>query len=72
MIKLSKKEVEDYLIEIFDFIENGDSKFKGHPGLYFFHTKKELKEKMNELLNKNEYDEFDIYYITSLLIKYVG
>lgn len=48
MIKLSKKEVEDYLIEIFDFIENGDSKFKGHPGLYFFHTKKELKEKMND------------------------
>lgn len=40
MIKLSKKEAEDYLIKIFDFIENGDSKFNGHPGLYFFHTKK--------------------------------
>ena len=33
--------------------------------------KKELKEKMNELLNKNEYDEFDLYYITSLLIKFM-
>lgn len=71
MIKLSKKEVEDYLIKIFDFIENGDSKFKGHPGVYFFHTKKELKEKIDELLNKNEYDEFDLYYITSLLIKFM-
>ena len=45
MFKLNKKEAEDYLIKIFDFIENGDSKFKGHPGLYFFHTKTELKEK---------------------------
>ena len=65
MFKLNKKEAEDYLIKIFDFIENGDSKFKGHPGLYFFHTKTELKEKINELLSENEYDEFDLYYITS-------
>ena len=42
MFKLNKKEAEDYLIKIFDFIENGDSKFKGHPGLYFFHTKTSL------------------------------
>ena len=54
MFKLNKKEAEDYLIKIFDFIENGDSKFKGHPGLYFFHTKTELKEKINELLSENE------------------
>ncbi len=42
MFKLSKKEVEDYLIKIFDFIENGDSKFNGHPGLdyIFFIPKK--------------------------------
>ena len=44
MFKLNKKEAEYYLIKIFDFIENGDSKFNGHPGLYFFHTKEELKE----------------------------
>ena len=49
MFKLNKKEAEDYLIKIFDFIENGDSKFKGHPGLYFFHTKTELKEKIKGL-----------------------
>ena len=71
MFKLNKKEAEDYLIKIFDFIENGDSKFKGHPGLYFFHTKTELKEKINELLSENEYYEFDLYYITSLLIKFM-
>ena len=52
MFKLNKKEAEDYLIKIFDFIENGDSKFKGHPGLYFFHTKTELKEKINEPVNR--------------------
>lgn len=45
MFKLNKKELEDYLIKIFDFIENGDLKFKGHPGLYFFHTKEELKKR---------------------------
>lgn len=71
MFKLNKKEAEYYLIKIFDFIENGDSIFKGHPGLYFFHTKTELKEKINELLSENEYDEFDLYYITSLLIKFM-
>ena len=71
MFKLNKKEAEDYLIKIFDFIENGDSKFKGHPGLYFFHTKTELKEKINELLSENEYYEFDLYYITSLLIRFM-
>ena len=48
MNKLNKDETKKYIIEIFDFIENGDSKFKGHPGLYFFHTKEELKEKINE------------------------
>lgn len=36
MNKLNKNETKKYIIEIFDFIENGDSKFKGHPGLYFF------------------------------------
>ena len=71
MNKLNKDETKKYIIKIFNFIENGDSKFNGHPGLYFFHTKKELEEKINELLNKNEYDEFDIYYITSLLIKFM-
>ena len=68
---MKQKSIEYYLIKIFDFIENGDSKFKGHPGLYFFHTKKELEEKTKELLNENKYDEFDIYYITSLLIKFM-
>ena len=71
MNKLNKNETKKYIIKIFDFIENGDSKFNGHPGLYFFHTKEELKEKINELLSENEYDEFDIYYITSLLIKFM-
>ena len=56
MNKLNKDETKKYIIKIFNFIENGDSKFKGHPGLYFFHTKKELEEKIKELLNKEEYD----------------
>ena len=62
MNKLNKDETKKYIIKIFNFIENGDSKFKGHPGLYFFHTKKELEEKIKELLNKEEYDELDIDY----------
>ena len=55
MFKLNKKEAEYYLIKIFDFIENGDSKFNGHPGLYFIHTKKELKEKIHTFSNEDEY-----------------
>ena len=51
MNKLNKDETKKYIIKIFNFIENGDSKFKGHPGLYFFHTKKELEEKIKELIN---------------------
>ena len=42
MNKLNKDETKKYIIKIFNFIENGDSKFKGHPGLYFFHTKNEI------------------------------
>ena len=51
MNKLNKDETKKYIIKIFNFIENGDSKFKGHPGLYFFHTKKELEEKITNLVD---------------------
>ena len=61
MNKLNKDETKKYIIKIFNFIENGDSKFKGHPGLYFFHTKKQIEEKIKELLNKEQYDELEIY-----------
>ena len=69
MTKINKNETKKILTEIFNYFENGDSNFEGHPAFYFFHSKEELAIKTNELLNKNEYDQFDIYYIASELIK---
>ena len=73
---MNKIETKNKIIEIFDYIENGkvviDKKiFKGHPGLYFFHTKEDFNEKLDLLLNEEEYDRYDIYYIVQSLIKFL-
>ena len=46
----SKEEAKKVIQDAFNFIDNGkvvwkDMEFFGHPGFYFFHTKKELKQK---------------------------
>ena len=76
MIQLTKKQMQEYIDKIIEFIDNGvisvDNRiFYGHPGFYFFHTKKELYEKINLCLNKELYDKYDLYYITNYLIKYM-
>lgn len=40
MNKLNKNETKKYIIKIFDFIENGDSKFNGHLDYIFFIPRK--------------------------------
>ena len=44
---MNKIEAKDTIYKVFDYIDNGVIKtdfgdFAGHPGLYFFHTKKEF------------------------------
>lgn len=72
----SKEEVIKILKSIFAFIDHGTIKidnkvFTGHPGLYFFYSKDELSLKILEVLNKDYYDRYDIYYIGNKLIKYM-
>lgn len=72
----SRKDVNNIINDIFDFIDNGiiktkDKIFAGHPGLYFFHSKEDLLREINSLLNKDNYNKYDIYYLVNKLIKYM-
>lgn len=72
----SKNRAKEYINNVIEFIDNGEIKFendtyKGHPCFYLIHSKYELNNKVNEYLNKNNYDEYDIYFIISKLIKYM-
>lgn len=76
MEKLTKEDAKKNIYYIFEFIDNGEVKteydtFYGHPGLYFFHSKSDLEKKIDESLNKDTYDKYDIYYIVNKLIKYM-
>ncbi len=76
MKQLSIVEAKNCISQIFNFIDSGkvvwdDDVFYGHPGLYFFHSKKEFEEQLRQSLVKDVYDRYDIYYITNKLIKYM-
>lgn len=76
MKQLTKKEAQDHIHSIFEFINSGktqmgDYTYYGHPGFYFFHTKEDLNTKIDQYLNKKFYDEYDIYYIANMLIRYM-
>ena len=73
---MNKIETKNKILEIFKYIENGkviidNKKFNGHPDLYFFHQKEEFYNELELLLNKEEYDRYDIYYIVQRLIKFL-
>lgn len=73
---LAKKDAKKCIDSILNFIDSGevrteDDIFYGHPGFYFFHTKEELDNRLNQYLNKDFYDRYDIYYISNLLINYM-
>ena len=53
----SKEEVRKIIQDAFNFIDNGkvvwkDMAFLGYPGFYFFHTKNELDQKIENQLVK--------------------
>ena len=74
---MNRRQVKDKILEIFDFIENKEivyngKTYYGHPGLYFFHTKKEFQDLLDkELEKKKRFNKYDLYYITNKLIKFL-
>ena len=73
---INKIDVKKIIIKIFDYIEQGEEiteyeTFKGHPGLYFFHSKDEFNNILDLSLTKEEYDRYDIYYIVQKMIKFL-
>lgn len=72
----SKNEAKKVIQDAFNFIDNGkvvwkDMEFFGHPGFYFFHTKKELEQKIESQLVKDKYNQYDLCYIMNSLIKFM-
>lgn len=73
---MNKIEAKDTIYKVFDYIDNGVIKtdfgdFAGHPGLYFFHTKKEFETMLDSYLNKEFYSRYDIYYMIERLVKFL-
>lgn len=77
MVKsFSKEEARKIIQDAFNFIDNEkvvwkDMEFLGHPGFYFFHTKNELEQKIENQLVKDKYDQYDLCYIMNFLIKFM-
>lgn len=72
----NKEEASRVIQDAFNFIDNGkvvwkDMEFFGHPGFYFFHTKKELEQKIENQLVKDKYDQYDLCYVMNSLIKFM-
>lgn len=73
---MNKNDTKETIIKIFNYIDSYEETFesviyKGHPGLYFFHTKEEFNKKLELYLEKENYDRYDIYYIVRKLIKFL-
>lgn len=73
---MNRLDTKNIIKKIFDYIDCGEviteyDTFKGHPGLYFFHTKEEYNKMLDLYLEKEEYDRYDIYYIIQRLIKFL-
>lgn len=68
---MDRLQIKNKILDIVDFIENGNTHF-GHPGLYFFHSKKEFVNLLDkELEKKKRFNKYDLYYITNKLIKFL-
>lgn len=73
---MNKKEFIETLLETIDFLDFGTSEYggttyHGHPKFYFLHTKEEFNNELYRIIeNKEIYDEYDIYYYLSYMIKY--
>lgn len=73
---MDRGKIKEIINYIFNYIDKGIdvteyTTYKGHPALYFFHSKEEFNKKLDSLLIKNLYDKYDLYYITQSLIKFL-
>ncbi len=73
---MNKEELINKIIDIVNFITNGKVKmfnqtFNGHPCFYLLHTKEELKQKLDSILKEKKYDNYDLYYYTNYMFKYM-
>lgn len=73
---MTKEETKEKILDIMEYLDNGECEFdgvlyKGHPGFYHFHTKEEMLVKLEEFLDKDAYDRYDLYYIVQKLIKFL-
>ena len=73
---MSKEELIIKINNIVDFIINGKVKmfnqtFNGHPSFYLIHSKDEFNQKLDSILKEKTYDEYDLYYYTNYMFKYM-
>lgn len=74
---MNKVKLIEIINDIFGYIDNGkdisyNTGLVGHPALYVWHSKEELNNEMNRIIeNKNDYDKYDVYYYAQQLIKYM-
>lgn len=71
---MNKEQVKIHLQNIFNIIEKSeiDGYMYEHPALYFFKSKEDFEEKINDVLkDKNNYDRYDVMYYSNYLIKYL-
>lgn len=73
---MNKTEAKSIIKKVFEYIDNEIIKneyisFNGHPGLYFFHNKKEFYKELESSFEQEKYDRYDIFYIVQRLIKFL-
>lgn len=73
---MNKEELIIKINDIVTFITDGRVKlfnqtFNGHPNFYITHTKEQFDKKLDSILKEKSYDEYDLYYYTNYMFKYM-
>ena len=73
---MNKEELITKINDIVKFLTDGKIKlfnqtFNGHPCFYLVHSKDEFDQKLNSILKEKLYDEYDLYYYTNYMFKYM-
>lgn len=74
---MTKDELIKQINDIVEFLTNGRIErdnivFKGHPAFYLEHSKEDFDKKLNSIIeHKNLYDEYDLYYYTNCMFKFM-
>lgn len=71
---MNKEQAKKHLQNIFNFIEKSEigGYTHKHPALYFFKSKEDFEQKLNDVLkDKINLDRYDVMYYSNYLIKYL-